>query len=118
MFSPQRWAFASDDSDTCYLQIAKDSTTGVTKLHFRIDLSPDIRCPRLAVLSRLPVEIHIGDHTVVIDQGKSLEIIYVVTIDPGKVTMRGWRPTLSHEEEQRYRRNAEEFSRHWGFPRT
>lgn len=111
MYSPQGWVIgSSDDSDTCDLQLARDNTTGVSRRHFKIDLSPDIHCPRLTVLSRNPVKIHIGDRTVTLDQGQSLEILSAVTINLGEVTVRAWRPTLSHEEEQRYRRNAEKFS--------
>ena len=111
MFSPLGWVIgSSDDTDKCDLQLAKGNTTGVSREHFRIDLSPDTHCPRLTVLSRNPIQTHIGDRTVTLDQGQSLEVISAVTIDLGEVTMRAWRPTLSREEEQRYYRNAEKFS--------
>ena len=76
MFSPLGWVIgSSDDSDKCDLQLAKDNTTGVSRQHFRIDLSPDTHCPRITVLSRNPIHIHIGDRTVTLDQGQSLEIV-------------------------------------------
>ena len=101
MYSPQGWVLgSSDDSDICDLQLAKDNTTGVSSRHFRIDLSPDIHCPRFTVLSKNPIQIYIGDRTVTLDQGQSLEILSAVTIGLGGVTMRAWRPALSHQEEQ------------------
>lgn len=111
MFSPQGWVIgSSSDSDECDLQLARDNRTGVSRRHLIIDLSPSTHCPRLIVLSKNPVQIHIGDRTVTINQGESLEILSAVTIDLGKVTVRAWRPVLSYQEEQSYRKNAENFS--------
>ena len=111
MFSPQGWVLGSlDDSNKCDLQVAKDNTTGVSRRHLRVDLSPDMHNPRLTVLSTNPVQIHVGDCMVILTQGQSLDIISAVTIDLGEVRMMAWCPTLSYEEKQRYHRNAEKFS--------
>ena len=74
-------------TDKCDLQLAKGNTTGVSREHFKIDLSPDTHCPRLAVMSRNPIQTHIGDRTVTLDQGQSLEVISAGTIELREVTM-------------------------------
>jgi hypothetical protein len=111
MFSPQGWIVgSSDDTDKCDVQLAEDNTTGVSRQHLRFDLSPSLHCPRLTVLSMNRVQIHIDERTVSLDQGQSLDIVSPITIDLGEVTMRAWRPVLSHKEEVRYRQNVERFS--------
>lgn len=112
MYSPHGWVIgSSNDSDTCDLQLAKDNKTGVSSRHLQIDISPDTHRPRLTVLSKNSVRMHDGDRTITLDHGQSLEIHTPVTIDLGEVTMRAWRPTLSPQEEQSYRRNAEKFNK-------
>ena len=111
LFSPQGWVFgSSEDSDICDLQLAIDNSTGISRRHFRIDLSLDVHRPRLTVLSRNAVRITADDRTVTLYEGQSLDLISAVTIDLGAVTMRAWSPILSIEEQVRYHINAERFN--------
>jgi hypothetical protein len=111
MYSPQGCVFGSSDNpDTADLQLAENNRTGISRRHFKIDISPDTRRPRLTVLSRNSLRIHDGDRTITLDHSQSLEILSAVTIDLGEVTVRAWRPILSHQEMQRFHKNAEKFS--------
>ncbi|KIW22073.1 uncharacterized protein PV07_12535 [Cladophialophora immunda] len=110
MSSPLGWVCGSlGDTKKCDVQLAKNHETGVSREHFRTDVSPDTHCPRLTILSKNPVQIHVDERTVTLQQGETFEIISAATIDLGQVTLRAWRPTLSHQEALRYRRNAEAF---------
>ena len=112
MYSAKGWIVgSSDDPDKCDLQVAKDSQTGISGRHFRIDVAPYTHCPRLKVLSKNSLRIYApGGHTITLNQGESLEILSAVQIDLGKVAMRAWRPSLSSQEGPRYKRNADKFS--------
>ncbi|PNY27177.1 Protein kinase-like domain protein [Tolypocladium capitatum] len=112
LYSPQGWVGGSSpDSDDCDLQLAKDNRTGVSRRHFRIDISPGGRCPRLTNLSRNAIRIHGAGGTIILDQEESVDIISRVTIDLGQVLVRAWRPVLSREQERRYNTNVENFHR-------
>ncbi|OAP54020.1 hypothetical protein AYL99_11780 [Fonsecaea erecta] len=111
MYSPQGWVFgSSDDTDVCDVQLAKDNTTGISRQHFRIDISPSSNCPRLTNLSNKLIKLYVDGMELPRAKGQSEDIPSSVTIHVGEVTMKAWRPTLSHQEEICYRRNAERFS--------
>ena len=90
--------------------LARDNETGVSRRHIRIDISPVLFCPRLTVLSRNAVRVHIGARTVILEQGHSLDVVSLVTINLGEITFKTWRPILWPKDEQCYRQNAERFS--------
>lgn len=118
MYSPQGWVFGSaGDTDVCDFQLAGTKEMGVSAKHFRMDVEPQAGRPRITILSRNPVQIHVDNNkqsskrkrTTILAQGDSLDIVQMVTIDLGTVTLLAWRPHLSGQDRDRYNRNAEEF---------
>ena len=112
IYSPHGWVFgSSDDSDLCDIQLAENNTTGISRRHLQIDISPATYCPRLTVLSRNSLRVFNDGHALTLDQGQNLDIASKLTIDLGEVILIAWRPKLSTHEERLYRKNAEKFSR-------
>jgi serine/threonine protein kinase len=112
MYSPQGWVLgSSDDTDRCDLQIAENNETGISGQHFRIDISPVRRCPRLTVMSTNPIRIRDGLRMVTLRRGEDFEISLPVTIDMGRSSLQAWCPILSTTEQRLYCQNAEKFSR-------
>ena len=68
MYFPQGWVLGSlNDLDICDLQLVKDNISGISRRHFKIDLSPDNYRPRFIVLLRNPVRMHIDACIVTFD---------------------------------------------------
>lgn len=110
-YDPVGWILgSSDDTDRCDIQLAEDNSTGVSRRHMQIDISPTTHAPRLTALSRNPIRVSTSHNTLVIEHGKKLEIVGNLQVDLGKVKFRVWRPHLSRDEEREYRRLADNFS--------
>lgn len=115
MYSPEGWTFgSSDDTDLCDIQLAKDNTSGVSRRHFRIDLSPLSHKPRFTSLSRNPVQLRINENDrlyfVTFNSLGHIDITSSVEVDLGEIQLRLWRPTLTAPATRKYRRNVEKFS--------
>ncbi|KAL7783596.1 kinase-like domain-containing protein [Trichoderma ceciliae] len=116
MFSPGGWICGSlPDSEQCDLQLAKGNENGVSRRHFRIDVSPISHRPRLTNMSQNPIHIS-GDNgaaLIQLDPDDQIDIESSVTIDLGVVRLRAWRPLLSADQEQRYKKNAQKYHREY-----
>lgn len=110
MFSPRGWVAGSDDSDDCDLRLTRDNRSGISRQHFRIDINPIGRCPRINVLSRNMIRLR-GDNGYELDLVRSQyeNITSPITLDTGVVVIRAWPPKLTKEGKKHYEENVKRF---------
>jgi hypothetical protein len=111
LFDPLGWVIGSDsDSDKCDVQVAENNQTGISRRHFRIDISPVTRNLRITVLSNCRIRIRDGDRILLCRPSDPTEFSRPVTIDLGAVTFLAWCPSRTAAERREYGRWAKDFS--------
>lgn len=113
MFNPGGWIYgSSDNTDICDFQIVEGNQTGVSRRHFKLDIDPATRWPRITNLSNNVVTLQPSADArhVTLRRSQSLEIKDSVIIHAAGHQVRLCRPDHSPKCRNEYTRKAERYS--------